>query len=95
MVGENFQAIEHSADGMDGWEPMELKLFSYELRVRTAVLLQLIEDGAPWPASTRHAKIAYLEKQGSIPGEMMSYQPLAIMAHPLPEMGIDEAQVLR
>ena len=27
MVWGNFQAIEHSAVGMDGWEPLELKLF--------------------------------------------------------------------
>ena len=58
MVWENFQAIQHSAAGMDGWEPLELKMFSYELCVWTAILLQMIEDGAPWPVSTRHAKIA-------------------------------------
>ena len=80
MVWENFQAIVPSAAGMDGWEPMELKLFSREMCAWTAVLLHLIEDCAPWPVSTRHAKIAYLEKQGSIPGEVMSYRPLTIMA---------------
>ena len=40
----------------------------------------MIEEGAPWPTSTRHAKIAYLEKQGSVPGEVMSYRPLTIMS---------------
>ena len=73
MVWDNFQAIVHSAAGMGGWEPLELKLFSFQLCMWTAALYQLIEEGAPWPVSTRHAKIAYLEKQGSMPGEVMSY----------------------
>lgn len=34
MVWANFQAIEDSVVGMDGCEPMELKLFSCELCVR-------------------------------------------------------------
>ena len=65
---------------MDGWEPLELRLFSRQLSAWTAVLYRLIEEGAPWPTSTRHAKIAHLEKQGSGLGEVMPYRPLTIMS---------------
>ena len=79
-VWDNFQAIVPSAGGMDGWMPMELKLLSKLLCEWVAVLYRLIEDGAAWPRSTRDAKNAYLEKEGSTPGEVMSYRPLTIMA---------------
>ena len=79
-VWENFQAITQSAGGMDGWEPMEFKYFSKVVCGWVAVVLQLVEGGAAWPSSTRHAKIAYLEKEGSVPGEVMSYRPLTIMS---------------
>ena len=80
MVWRNFQAIVESAGGMDGWQPTELKLFSFKLCGWVAEVLRCIEEGAAWPTSTRHAKIAYLEKEGSVPGEVMSYRPLTIMA---------------
>lgn len=74
------QAIEASTGGMDGWEPTEMKLLSCKTCKWVAVLLQLIEGGADWPESSRHAKIAYLEIDGHVLGDVMSYRPLTLMA---------------
>ena len=49
-----------------------------ETCIWVAVLYNLIEDWCSWPKSTRHARIAYLEKEGSKPGEVMSYRPLTV-----------------
>ena len=59
---------------------MEFKHFSRKTCAWVAQVLRLVEEGANWPTATKHAKIAYLEKEGSIPGEVMSYRPLTIMA---------------
>ena len=59
---------------------MDFKLLSWRLCEQVAILYTFIEAGAAWPTSTRHAKIAYLEKDGSTPGEAMSYMPLTIMS---------------
>ena len=80
MVWDNFQEIGASSGGMDGWQPLELKMMSFTLCKWVASLLQLIEKGGAWPSSTRHARVAYLEKNGSKPGQVMSYRPLTIMA---------------
>ena len=79
MVWDNFQATKRSAGGMDGWQPLDFKLMPSKICELVAELFVLIEVGADWPSSTRHAKIAYLEKDGSAPGEAMSYRPLTIM----------------
>ena len=63
---------------MDGWHPAELTLVSYEVARWIAELFELIEDSAEWPHAAVHAKIAYLEKEGSRPGEAMSYRPITI-----------------
>ena len=46
----------------------------------TAVLYRLIEAGAEWPDGTQCAKAAFLEKDGAILGEVMSFRVLLIMA---------------
>ena len=43
-----------------------------------AVMYNQIEDGAPWPTSSAHALIAYLEKEGAEVGKVMSYRPITI-----------------
>lgn len=77
---EAFTNAKNSTGGMDGWEVIELALFSKEMCRWTAELYKLIENGAPWPSRTKHARIAYLEKPSSMPGEVMSYRPLTIMS---------------
>ena len=49
-----------SAAGMDKWEPAELGLLSPILFNWIAVMLNCIEQGAPWPDGTNHARAAYL-----------------------------------
>lgn len=68
MVWDNFQAIIGSAGGMDGWEPIELKFLSYHMCEWIPTFYQLIQRGADWPPSTRHAEIAYLKKRKRVWG---------------------------
>ncbi len=63
---------------MDGWRPAELALASYEISRWIAELFEPIEEGEEWPQAVTHAQIAYLEKEGSKPGEAMSYRPITI-----------------
>lgn len=52
----------------------------------TAVVLRQLEEGSPWPTSTRHARVVYLGNLGAANGEVMSYRPLTITS-PLYERG--------
>lgn len=79
-IWANFQENDVSAGGMDGCEPIELKFMSKRLCDWVASMLALIEAGVCWPFSSRHGQIAYLEKEGSKPGEVMSYRQLTIMS---------------
>ena len=80
MVYQTFKHLKVSAPGMDAWQPSELSLFSRQMCKRVADLFNLIEEGAPWPSSTMHARIMYLEKAGALLGEVMSFRPLTISA---------------
>ena len=80
MVYQTFKHLKVSAPGMDAWQPKELSLFSRLMCKRVADLFNLIEEGAPWPSSTMHARIMYLEKAGALLGEVMSFRPLTISA---------------
>ena len=79
-VYQAFKAAGNSSASMDGWHPAELALVSFEIARWIAELFELIEDGADWPQAVTHAKIAYLEIEGSKPGEAMSYRPITISA---------------
>ena len=63
---------------MDGWSPKELSYMSAGACEAIATMLNQIEEGAPWPRSARHARIVFLEKEGSQLGKVMSYRPLTI-----------------
>ena len=60
---ESFQRIKESAAALDGWHPTELSLMSLQACGYIAIMLNDIEGGAPWPRSSTHALIAYLEKE--------------------------------
>ena len=77
-VYESFRNIPCSAGALDGWRPKELSYFSRKVCGRVAVLLNMIENGSPWPSSTLRAKVVFLEKAGAALGEVMSYRPLTI-----------------
>ena len=67
-----------TAGGMDGWQPAELALASWEICSWIKELFKLIEAGKPWPKACLHAMVRYLEKEGSKVGEVMSFRPLTI-----------------
>ena len=51
-----------TAGGMDGWQPAELALVSWNTCVWIKELFKMIEAGRPWPTSCLHAMVRYLEK---------------------------------
>ena len=67
-----------SAGGMDGWQPAELALVSWNTCVWIKELFKMIEAGCPWPKPCLHAMVRYLEKDGSKVGDAMSFRPLTI-----------------
>lgn len=78
IVYDSFRHTPASAGALDGWRPRELAYFSIKACGILARLFNLIEEGAPWPSSTRAARVVFLEKAGATVGEVMSYRPLAI-----------------
>ena len=71
MVYESFGKTAQSTGAMDGCQPKELAYFSMERCERVAAMLNQIEEGAPWPTSTRHARDVYLGKEGAAVGEVV------------------------
>ena len=82
-----------TAGGMDGWQPAELALVSWNTCVWIKEFFKMIEAGRPWPKSCLHAMVRYLEKDGSKVGEAMSFRPLYHHRAHLQEMGGDKAQI--
>ena len=78
MVQESFSKTRESAGALDGWSPKELSLLSCNAYGHIAVLLDQIEKGAPWPRSSLHARVVFLERLGAMTGQVMSYRPLTI-----------------
>ena len=80
MVYESSSQMAESAGSLDGCRPKELSLFSKTICEKVAIMLNQIEEGAPWSRSSMHARVVYLEKEGAGVGEAMSYRPLTITA---------------
>ena len=78
MVQASFCRTAESAGALDGWSPKELSLLSVAVYCHFAALLDQIEEGAPWPRTTMHARVVFLEKVGAQIGKVMSYRPLTI-----------------
>ena len=80
---EEVQAVgthgRNTAAGMDGWEPAEIALLSPALFAKLALLFNLIEDGAEWPACTNHARAAYLSKDPDNADDPLAYRVLLIL----------------
>ena len=62
MVHDSFRRTTQSVGAMDGWQPKELAYLSLKICGHIATMLNQIEAGSPWPTSTRHARVVYLEK---------------------------------
>ena len=80
MFPESFSKTADSAGSLDGWHPKEMALFSTKICEHIPTMLKQIEEGAPWPRSTMHARVVYLEREGAAVGEVMSYRPFTITA---------------
>ena len=80
MVFDSFSKTYQSAGSLDGGHPKELSLLSKTMRDNVAIMPYQNEEGAPWPRSATHARVVYLEKEGAVVGEVMSYRPLTITA---------------
>ena len=80
MVFESFATTAESAGALDGWHPKELILLSRSICDTCTIMLNQIEEGAPWPRSAIHARVVHLEKEGAAIGKVMSYRPFAITA---------------
>lgn len=80
MVHDAFSGGGKSAAGLDSCESEELALMSRYACAWCARLYQTIEDEADWPEGTQKAKAVFLEKEGALPGEVMPYKVLLVMA---------------
>ena len=54
-----------TAGGMDGWQPAELALVSWDTCVWIRELYKMVEAGKPRPKSCLHAMVRYLEKMAA------------------------------
>ena len=60
-----FGRTAESAGALDGWNPKELSLLYLTIYCHIATLLNQIEEGAPWPRSSTHARVVFLENRST------------------------------
>ena len=60
IVYESFRHTAATPGATDGWCPRELAYFSLAACRMVAHLFNLIEEAAPWPNSTRAARVVLL-----------------------------------
>ena len=65
--------------GLDNWEPAELGMLSLKTFDWLAEMLNLVEQGSPWPDGMEHAKAAYLSKSTDKTDDPLSYRVLMIL----------------
>ena len=71
----------NTAAGMDGWQMQELAMLPTGSYKCIADIYNLIEGGAQWPASTKHARTAYPSKDPTRVEDPMAYRLFMIMHH--------------
>ena len=76
---ETCQASAASSQGLDHWSPCEFRLLSLQACHYLALLLNLVEEGAPWPVTLWHARGAFLSKDPSQPFQPMAYRILLVL----------------
>ena len=62
-LSEAANEAKETAAGPDQWAPADLKLLSLKAFEALAILLNIIEDGAPWPEQMTTARAAFLPKE--------------------------------
>ena len=67
-----------SAPGIDGWHPKDLALLSDNALQLIADLMNMIEDGAEWPDSTKIARAVFLPKDPDDIQNPLAYRILKI-----------------
>jgi len=78
MVQASFTRTAESAGALDGWSPKELSLLSLQIYCHIATLLDQIEEGAPWPRTTTHARVVFLEE---LQAAYHHFSPLPMLWH--------------
>ena len=68
-----------TAAGLDNWEPAELGMLSLTTFDWLAKLLNMVEDGRPWPDGLQHSKAAYLSKDQNRTDDPLAYRVLMIL----------------
>ena len=63
QVKEECLGCSHSAPGPDGFEPAEMSMLAGDAYQHLAYLLNLIEDGCPWPDGHNEARAVFMEKE--------------------------------
>ena len=74
------RAAEDKSGGLDGWRPAHWRLATEEAAHWLAMLLQLIEDGQPWPHGTLVAKSVLIRKPSTQWDQPLTLRTLTIMA---------------
>ena len=62
-----------------GWRAKELKMVPEVLPQPLAELMNKVENGAPWPQGTLHAKASFLPKDPASLADPMAYRILLIL----------------
>ena len=65
---------------MDGFSPAEFRLLSDEAFRMLAMLMNLIEEGAPWPTDTNVGRLAFMSKDENKLDDVLAYRLLSILA---------------
>jgi len=71
----------NSAGGLDGWDPIDFKLFSLHCFSVLVDMLNAIEHGAPWPDGIKEGRLAFLAKDPNETEDPLSYRPLLVLPH--------------
>ena len=69
----------NSAGGLDGWDPIDFKLFSLHCFSVLVDMLNAIEHGAPWPDGIKEGRLAFLAKDPNETEDPLSYRPLLVL----------------
>ena len=69
----------HSVAGLDHFTPQDLTYLSDDTYAWIATMLNLIEQGAPWPRDLLRGKAAYLSKDSEKTEDPLAYRVLLIL----------------